>query len=27
VREKRELSSATEEQLKAFLDDFTKTFV
>src|SRR5437764_166969 len=27
VREQRELSSATEEQLKSFLDDFTKTFV
>src|SRR5258707_14773296 len=27
VREQRELSSATEEQLKSFLDDFAKTFV
>jgi len=27
VRKERELSRATEEQLKAFLDDFTKTFV
>jgi F-type H+-transporting ATPase subunit alpha len=27
IREEGELSRATEEQLKAFLDDFTKTFV
>ncbi len=27
VREQRELSSTTEEQLKSFLDDFAKTFV
>ena len=27
IREQRELSSATEEQLKGFLDDFAKTFV
>jgi F-type H+-transporting ATPase subunit alpha len=27
IREQGELSRATEEQLKAFLDDFTKTFV
>jgi F-type H+/Na+-transporting ATPase subunit alpha len=27
VREQRELSSATEEQLKSFFDDFAKTFV
>ncbi len=27
IREQREVSSATEEQLKGFLDDFAKTFV
>src|SRR5580704_13504035 len=27
IREERELSSATEEQLKSFFDDFAKTFV
>ena len=27
IREQREISSATEEQLKTFLDDFAKTFV
>jgi F-type H+-transporting ATPase subunit alpha len=27
IREQRELTSASEEQLKAFLDDFAKTFV
>jgi F-type H+/Na+-transporting ATPase subunit alpha len=27
IREQREISSATEEQLKSFLDDFAKTFV
>jgi len=27
IREQREISSATEEQLKSFLDDFSKTFV
>jgi len=27
IREQREVASATEEQLKAFLDDFAKTFV